>query len=220
MKKYLFLLLCAPLFSTAQETLLLGSPSVSADKIAFAYGGNIWVADKDGGHPQQLTVRQSVELHPLLSPDGKWIAFTGVYDGNADVYVVPTSGGSPKRLTFHPAPDVVRSWDGNDKIVFSSSRESVHYLQLRLFEVDINSDKEQALPMPQASQGSVSPDGTLTAYNQSMDVNEWAAFRLYRGGDVARIWIFNNKTHDIEEIPSTRSNNLSPVWLITGLFIF
>ena len=220
MKKYLLILLCVPLFSMAQETLLLKSPSVSADKIAFAYAGNVWVADKNGSHPQQLTERQSIESHPLLSPNGKWIAFTGVYDNNADVYVIPTSGGTPKRLTFHPATDVVRSWDGNDKIVFSSLRKSVHLLQTRLFEVDINSGKEQALPMPQASQGSVSPDGTLTAYNQSIDVNEWAAFRLYRGGDMARIWIFNNKTHDIEEIPSGHSNNLSPVWTNNGFIYF
>jgi len=220
MKKYLLVLLYVPLFSMAQETLLLKSPSVSTDKIAFAYGGNVWVADKDGSHPQQLTTRQSIEIRPMLSPNGKWIAFTGVYDSNGDVYVIPATGGTPKRLTFHPGTDEVRSWDGNDKIVFSSQRESVHYLQLRLFEVDINTGKEQALPMPQASQGSVSPDGTLTAYNQSMDVNEWAAFRLYRGGDMARIWIFNNKTHDIEEIPRGNSNNLSPVWTNTGFIYF
>jgi len=92
MKKYLLILLCVPLFSMAQETLLLKSPSVSADKIAFAYAGNVWVADKDGSHPQQLTVRQSIESHPLLSPNGKWLAFTGEYDNNADVYVIPTGG--------------------------------------------------------------------------------------------------------------------------------
>jgi tricorn protease len=220
MKKCLLVLLYVPLFSMAQETLWLKSPSVSADKIAFAYDGNVWVADKDGSHPQQLTVRQSIESTPLLSPNGKWIAFTGVYDNNADVYVIPSAGGNPRRLTFHPAADKVRSWDGNDNIVFSSLRESVHLLQTRLFEVDISSGKEQALPMPQASQGSVSPDRTLTAYNQSIDVNEWAAFRLYRGGDMARIWIFNNKTHDIEEIPSGHSNNLSPVWVNTGFIYF
>lgn len=209
-----------PLFSMAQETLLLKSPSLSNDKIAFAYAGNIWVAARDGSAPRQLTEKQSSESRPSLSPDGKWIAFTGTYDDNNDVYVIPATGGTLKRLTFHPGADEVRSWDGNDKIVFSSIRESVHLLQRRLFEVDIKSGKEEALPMPQASQGSVSPDGTRIAYNQSMDVNEWAAFRLYRGGDMARIWIFDKKTHKIEKIPDERSNDLNPVWTKNGFIYF
>ncbi len=40
---------------------------------------------------------------PSSRPDGKWIAFTGEYDGNADVYVIPSEGGEPRRLTYHPA---------------------------------------------------------------------------------------------------------------------
>ena len=41
------------------------------------------------------------------SPDGKWIAFTGQYDGNTDVFVMPAAGGEPVRLTFHPGRDRV-----------------------------------------------------------------------------------------------------------------
>ena len=35
-----------------------------------------------------------------FSPDGKQLAFTGQYDGNTEVYVMPAEGGTPKRLTF------------------------------------------------------------------------------------------------------------------------
>ena len=197
--------------ASAQETLLLRSPSVSTDHIAFAYGGDVWVADRDGAHPQRLTVNQDIEMTPLLSPDGKWIAFTGNYDGNFDVYIIPATGGSPKRLTYHPATDLVRSWDGNDRVVFSSTR-SWHFFKQQLFSVDISTGIEKTLPMPEATQGSVSPDGRFTAYVRTWDINEWANFRLYRGGDKARIWIFDNNTHEIEEIPASNSNSLSPVW--------
>ncbi|MDI9381312.1 MAG: hypothetical protein QM845_10605, partial [Verrucomicrobiota bacterium] len=42
---------------------------------------------------------QGYEMFPRFSPDGKWIAFTGHYDGNTEVYVMPSEGGVPRRLT-------------------------------------------------------------------------------------------------------------------------
>lgn len=212
MFKLFILLSFITITAFGQETLLLRSPSVSNDKIVFAYGGDIWVAGHDGSNPRQLTVNPGIESNPMLSPDGKWIAFTGNYDGNNDVYVIPSEGGAPKRLTFHPGDDIIRSWDGNDKIVFASSRGQWHFLLQNLFEVNINNGAEHMLPMPEASEGSVAPGGKFIAYTRSMDVNDWAAFRLYRGGDKTRIWIFNNQTHDIDEIPASNSNNLQPVW--------
>lgn len=220
MIKRFLALLFMPLFSMAQETLLLKSPSVSKDKIVFSYAGNIWITDIHGYHPRQLTENQSVNSDPLLSPNGKWIAFTGIYNNNTDIYVMPTAGGIPKRLTFHPVADQVKSWDGNEEIVFSSIRESVHLLERKLYQVNINTGKEEALPLPEASQGSVSPDGRLIAYNQSMDVNEWAAFRLYRGGDIARVWIYDKIKKHIQEIPAAHSNSLSPVWTKNGFIYF
>ncbi len=221
MRKVFFMaltLLCGA--SYAQETLLLRSPSISTTNIAFAYGGDVWVAGRDGQHPQRLTVNQDIETNPMLSPDGKWIAFSGNYDGNVDVYIIPATGGSPKRLTYHPAAELVRSWDGNSKVVFSSTRESWHQFKQKLFSVDINTGAETTLPMPEASQGAVSPDGKYTAYVRTWDINEWANFRLYRGGDVDKVWIFNNQTHDIEEIPAPHSNNLSPVWADNNTIYF
>ena len=35
-----------------------------------------------------------------FSPDGKYIAFTGQYDGNTEVFIIPSKGGMPKRLTY------------------------------------------------------------------------------------------------------------------------
>lgn len=220
MYKLLILFLCAGIGASAQETLMLRSPSVSNNKIAFAYGGDVWVAERDGTHPLRLTVNPGVEANPQLSPDGKWIAFTANYDGNGDVYIIPTSGGSPKRLTFHPGDDLVRGWDGNDKIIFASTRQVPLPLMMQLFEVNVNTSLEQMMPMPEASQGSVSPDGKFTAYIRSLDVNDWASFRLYRGGDMTRIWIFNNQTQDVEEIPAANSNSLMPVWTDNNTIYF
>ena len=96
-------LLCQCVVLHAAEeapTRLLRQPAVSKDHLAFVYGGNIWVSDRDGSHPVQITSHPASEFAPHFSPDGKWIAFSANYDNNTDVYVVPVEGGQPRRLTW------------------------------------------------------------------------------------------------------------------------
>src|SRR5262249_28919590 len=88
-----------------QGTRMLRSPSVSATQIAFAYANNIWTVERSGGLARRITSFQGQTTNPHFSPDGKWIAFSGQYAGNIDVYVVPAAGGEPKRLTWHPGSD-------------------------------------------------------------------------------------------------------------------
>lgn len=205
----------------AQETLLLRSPSVSNDKIAFAYASDIWVAEKDGSHPVRLTVNRDVEFEPSISPDGKWVAFSGNYDGNIDVYIVSTAGGTPKRLTWHPGQEIVRGWSGN-KIVFASSRASFSGRYQRLFEVDAATGTENMLAMPEAQQGSFSPDGKYIAYIKNPDPAEksgvYRPFKLYRGGNMPEIWIFNTGNNETEKIPAANANNTRPVWAGNAIY--
>jgi tricorn protease len=188
----------------SQETLLLRSPSISNDKIAFAYASDIWIAGKDGSHPTRLTVNPDVEFEPVLSPDGKWVAFSGNYDGNVDVYVMSAQGGMPKRLTFHPSQEIVRGWNGN-KIVYASSKASFSTRFQRLSEVDAITGMDEMLSLPEAHQGSFSADGKLIAYIKNPDPAEKAGtyrpFKLYRGGNMPKIWIFNTANNETEEIP-------------------
>ena len=68
---------------------------MSATEIAFAYAQNIWVVPRGGGSARRLTSFQGQTSNPHFSPDGKWIAFSGEYGGNTDVYVVAAGGGEP-----------------------------------------------------------------------------------------------------------------------------
>src|SRR5262245_5937500 len=74
---------------------LLRFPTLSKDAIAFVYAGDVWSVPRAGGLARQITSDPGIELLPHFSPDGKWIAFTGQYDGNRDVYVVSADGGVP-----------------------------------------------------------------------------------------------------------------------------
>ena len=107
----------------AQETRLLRDPDISDTKIVFAYANDLWTVDKAGGVAQRLTSFQGVETSPKFSADGKWIAFTGQYQGNPDVYIIPAGGGSPKRLTWHPSADVVCGWSNDGKVILHLTRK-------------------------------------------------------------------------------------------------
>src|SRR5882762_11474435 len=90
---------CGVMRAQGQKPLLLRNPSVSNRQIAFSYAGNIWIAGRDAGNVRRLT-SGGHEGKPIFSPDGSQIAFTGDYDGNRGVYLVPTAGGEPRRLTY------------------------------------------------------------------------------------------------------------------------
>lgn len=198
-----------------EETQLLRSPSLSNSHLSFVYGGDIWIAEKDGSNPRRLTVNPGVEQNPIFSPDGQQIAFTGNYDGNTDVYVVSIYGGAPKRVTYHPTADVLRGWLNNNEVYFTSTREFTYSLGSRLYKSTLDSGLPEALLMPEAYQGSPSSDGRYWAYIKNGDPTERdrVAFKRYRGGGMPSIWIFDTQTKDIEIIPGEKSNDVKPVWL-------
>ena len=124
MKRPLFSLLSLLLISTAfsQGTMLLRQPSVSSEDIVFVHANDLWVVNRDGGDAKRLTSSEGAESYPHFSDDGKWIAFSGQYDGNTDVFVVPLDGGAPKRLTYHPGADIVQGWSPEGKVIFRSAK--------------------------------------------------------------------------------------------------
>ena len=199
----------------AGETLLLRNPSISKNHISFVYGGDIWIADKNGQNPRRLTVNPAVEQNPIFSPDGSKIAFTGNYDGNTDVYVISIQGGDPKRVTSHPAGDILRGWLSNDEVYFTTQRELNYSLGLRMYRTKINGSVDYPLIMPEANQGSPSADGRYWAYIKNGDPTERdrVAFKRYRGGGMPSIWIFDSKTHDVQVVPGEKCNDVKPIWL-------
>ncbi len=198
-------------FAGAQETPLLATwPTVNQTNITFVYGGYLWTVPRDGGEARQLTTGGH-ETTPFYSPDGKWIAFTGEYDGNVDAYVMPAEGGEPRRLTWHPAPDVVVGWtpDGK-KVLFDSSREAYADFD-RIYTVPVEGGVPEVLPMWRAENGSYSPDATRFAYQP---VLKWQpAWKRYRGGQTTPIYIVRFSDLQLEKVPRENSNDDQPVWM-------
>jgi tricorn protease len=193
-------------------TKLLRFADISKDKVVFAYAGDLWIASREGGAARRLTSHVGDELFPKFSPDGKWIAFTGEYDGNPDVYVISAEGGEPKRLTFHPGNDIVLGWTPDGKnILFRSDRFSAppgRYT--KLFLVSPQGGPAKPLQVPRASLTSFSPDGTKIAYLETSQ--EFRTWKRYRGGWSPAIGIFDLKKNSYEELPKTAGMDLFPMW--------
>ncbi|MEQ8525242.1 PDZ domain-containing protein [Gracilimonas sp.] len=207
----LFLLIAFTAETFAQGTQLLREPSISENSIVFVHANDLWKVDKNGGDAIRLTSNIGGESNPHFSPDGNMIAFTGEYDGNSDVFVIPAEGGSPQRLTWHPVDDVVTGWTPDGEILFRSTRMA-HPTQLnRIWKVSTEGGMPEVLPIPRAATGEMSADGKHLAYNP---ITFWdPEWRNYRGGQAQPIWIVNLDNFELIQTPRTdNERHTDPVW--------
>ncbi|MCB1052896.1 MAG: PD40 domain-containing protein [Acidobacteria bacterium] len=204
------LVLGLPMFAGG-EARLFRFPDVSQDHITFVYAGDIWIVSKSGGLATRLSTPAGEESFPRFSPDGKTIAFTGNYDGNSDIYLLPTAGGIPQRLTHHPMGDRVLDWHPNGQsVLFASSMASGKQRFNQLYLAPVNGGMPQKLDLPYGEFGSFSADGETLAYMPvSRDFRTW---KRYRGGSTTDIWLYNLKSHASKNITTTDSNDSQPMW--------
>src|ERR1700724_3456035 len=111
-------LLLLPFAPHAAAPKLLRFPDVWHDRIVFSYAGDLWTVGTEGGTATRLTANPGLELFGKFSPHGRFIAFTGQYGGDEQVYVIPSNGGVPKQLTFYPAAGPLAERWGYDNQVY------------------------------------------------------------------------------------------------------
>ena len=192
-----------------EAPLLLQGPTLSKTEIVFSYGGYLWSVSREGGAARQLTTGGH-EASPIFSPDGKWIAFSANYDGNRDVFVIPATGGEPRRLTWHPGQDGAMGWTPDGKKVLFVSDRDAYADSTRFYTVPVEGGVAEVLPMWRAFDGGYSPDGEKIAYVPNL---KWqAAWKRYRGGQTTPIYIVRVKDLELEKVPRQNSNDASPVW--------
>jgi tricorn protease len=228
--KQALLALFAALFlvcSVQAQTKLLRFPDVHGDKVVFTYGGDLWLASTSGGSATRLTAHPGLELFAKFSPDGKWIAFTGQYDGDEQVYVIPVSGGVPKQLTFYPArgpltprwgyDNQVYGWTPDGKsVIFRSGREYFDLGDSRLYTVSVSGGMPEALPMPKSGAGDFSPDGSKVVYSPLF--RDFRTWKRYEGGWAQQLYIFDLKSHAAEKISEDPRVQRDPMWIGSKIF--
>ena len=213
--------------SLQAQTKLLRFPDVHGDKVVFTYGGDLWLASTSGGLATRLTAHPGIEVFGKFSPDGNWIAFTGQYDGDEQVYVIPVTGGVPKQLTFYPArgplaprwgyDNQVYGWTPDGKsVIFRSGREYFDLGDSRLYAVSVTGGMPEAFPMPKSGAGDVSPDGSKVVYSPLF--RDFRTWKRYEGGWAQQLYIFDLKSHASEKITEDPRAHRDPMWIGSKIF--
>jgi tricorn protease len=206
----------------AAQTKLLRFPDIHGDKVLFTYAGDLWTAPVAGGTASRITAHPGVELFGKFSPDGKWIAFTGQYDGDEQVYVIPSTGGVPRQLTFYPSrgplparwgyDNQVYGWTPDGKsIIFRSLRETFALADCRLYTVSIDGGMPVPLPMPKSGAGDISPDGKKVVYSPLF--RDFRTWKRYSGGWAQQLYIFDLASHEAEKITTDPRAHRDPMWI-------
>ncbi|HEX4589438.1 MAG TPA: protease, partial [Gemmataceae bacterium] len=129
---------CGVAPAAAAEARLLRFPAIHANQVCFSYAGNLYLVPSAGGIARRITSHDGFEMFPRFSPDGKWLAFTGQYDGNTEVYLMPATGGPPRRLTWTATlgrddvsdrmgpNNIVMGWKHDSKTIVFRSRFQSH----------------------------------------------------------------------------------------------
>ncbi len=217
MKKFAILFISVFAFLFAQnidaqiDARMLQYPAVSKTQIVFSYGDDLWLVSKNGGVAHHLTTPKGPEVLPNFSPDGASIAFSGDYDGNLDVYVIPSKGGMPVRITHHGMADKMICWYPDGKhLLYASSMESGKQRFDQFYKTTPQGGMPEKLVLPYGEFASISPDGNSIAYTPR--TRAYRTWKRYRGGMATDIWVYNFKNGTAENITNDEYNDEFPMW--------
>jgi tricorn protease len=220
-------LMLMALTAHAGATKLLRFPNVWHDRIVFSYAGDLWTVGTQGGIASRLTSNPGLELFGKYSPDGRYIAFTGQYAGDEQVYVIPAAGGTPKQLTFYPAAGPLADRWGYDNqvygwtpdgsaILFRSARDGYMLTDSKLYTVPVRGGAASPLPMPVSGAGSFSPDGGRIVYSPL-----WRDFRSekrYSGGWANDLYIFDLAHPSLLRVTDDPRTDRDPMWIGNAVY--
>lgn len=224
----IIMLIVVPAAGLAMDDVrLLRFPDINGNLIAFVYAGDIWTVSSGGGEARRLTSHEGLELFPKISPDGKWIAFSGEYSGSRQVFVIPSNGGVPRQLTWYNSVGVMPPRGGWDHVVLDWTPDSKQILiranrtpfsdrNGRYYLVSLHGGLEKPLPLINGGFGKLSPDGSKMVFTP-VD-REFRNWKRYTGGRATDLWIYDLKNNTSEQVTDFIGTDQHPVWSGDNIF--
>lgn len=209
------------------DSRLLRFPDINKDLIAFVYAGDIWTVDATGGDAKRLTSHIGLELFPKISPDGNWIAFSAEYSGSRQVYIIPSSGGTPKQLTYYNEVGIMPPRGGWDNVVLDWTPDSKNILVRsnrtpfgdrngKYFLVSIDGGFEKALQIINGGFAALSPDANKLCFTP-VD-REFRTWKRYKGGRASDLWVYDLLNDKSERITDWIGTDQIPTWYKDNIF--
>lgn len=207
-----------------EDARVLRFPAIYGEQIVFSFAGDLYTVNSDGGIARKLTSHVGYEMFPRFSPDGRYIAFTGQYDGNTEVYIIPSQGGIPERLTFTATLDrddvadrmgpnnIVMAWTPDGKyITYRSRKQSFNSFKGQLFNVPVSGGLSKELTLSTGGFCSYNDNGQKLAFNRVF--REFRTWKYYEGGMADDIRILDLKSGKIEVIAESKNQDIFPMWI-------
>lgn len=215
----------APIHSqspAAEDARLLRFPAIHGNQVVFTYAGDLYTVAATGGVARRLTSDVGFEMFARFSPDGKSLAFTGQYDGNTEVYLMPADGGVPRRLTYTATlgrddvsdrmgpNNIVIGWKNATQILFRSRRIEWNDFRGQLYLASAEGGPLEEVHLPRGGFGSFSPDGNQFVYNRVF--REFRTWKRYRGGQADDIWLHDFTTKTTTNLTNNPAQDIIPMW--------
>lgn len=205
-----------------QEAGLLRFPTIHHDRVVFTHAGDLYTVPVEGGIARRLTSHPGQEIFARFSPDGRWLAFTGQYDGNTEVYVMPAGGGEPRRLTVTATlgrdevsdrmgpNNIVMGWRDAQRVVFRCRWREWNPFKGQLWTVGLEGGLPKRLPLAAAGWCSFSPDRKRMAFNRVF--REFRTWKRYRGGQADDVWVLDLEKETVERLVENPAQDVFPMW--------
>jgi len=192
----------------------LQSPTLGGQTLAFTAQNTIWTVSQAGGTAQRLTQLPGGDADPILSPDGKQIVFSASYDGPTELYILPVTGGTPKRITFENSKARALGWDTHAGILYTAPPASGPYFSANVFALNPQTGARHVYPFSDANDAALSPDGHWIYFVRFGLAVTRDHLRAYRGGAMSQLWRFpldNITTQEAERIGPQSANLRRPM---------
>ena len=128
-------------------------PALHDDPLVFATERDLWRVSASGGMAYRLTTHAAEERSPVISPDGRTLAFAAQYEGPTEVYTMPVEGGTPTRWTYESTPSIPSTWTNDGRLVYESQQYSTlpHF---QLVTLDPQQNSRERVPLATATSAS------------------------------------------------------------------
>ena len=205
--------------SASGETIFLGTrPSVSGDgkTFVFEWVDNIWIASTEGGNARPILTGTGSRNWPVISPDGKRVAFLSDADGNWKIFEQDLERGTVRQISFHSENTCPYAYsrDG-DRLLCTVSRDLADksgasraaYLPLRA------RGAEEILFDAMALEPACSPDGASILFRRSGEHLYRQRAKGSRGG---QIWRYDLSTKRYALLIKRNTDSRTPLWRPDG----
>jgi dipeptidyl aminopeptidase/acylaminoacyl peptidase len=152
--------------------------------------GNLWAMRAGAADGMPITRDKDDERDPVVSPDGRWVAFYSTRSGHQDIWLAPSDGSGPARQLTRQAmalddPRFAPAWSPDSRqIAYISNKSDYWHDDVWLVDVQSGAARQLSKSLMAASTPAWSPDGRSIALLGTGKAGYWYE-------DLQDIWILD-----------------------------